>query len=317
MLSGQTSHPLNRFVLGGAQLGLRYGVTNSQMFDRRAAIAVVEAALDRGVECIDTAHAYGESEEVIGEVLQRRNVDPIRIVVTKIDPLDGCNLRDVELVRKRLWSSIEASRTRLQADQLGTVLLHREGLLDESFPWIMDTMVEARGRGLLTGIGVSVSNPDGLQRALENSAIMHVQLPFNILDDRWALADIPDRITVHCRSIFLQGALLDNANLLPMAGPVLSEMAFRVVDELVASLDYRTRLELLLDFVKSHQRINGVVVGAVVKKQLNEILDSWFLGRRMSAAQITSIRSRFAGLPNATLDPSRWVVQNGGSQQPR
>ena len=85
MLSGQTSHPLKRFVLGGAQLGLRYGVTNSQMFDRRAAIAVVEAALDRGIECIDTAHAYGESEEVIGEVLQRRNVDPIRTVVTKIE----------------------------------------------------------------------------------------------------------------------------------------------------------------------------------------------------------------------------------------
>ena len=73
-----------RFVLGTAQIGNRYGITNDSnpMVSADAAL-ILDAARQRGIAALDTAPAYGDSEHVLGEC----GVQDFE-VITKVPALD-------------------------------------------------------------------------------------------------------------------------------------------------------------------------------------------------------------------------------------
>ena len=72
------------FVLGSVQLGLAYGAANrTGKPSRTAALALVRRAADSGIHQFDTARAYGDAEERLGEALSGRPV----VTVTKLSPL--------------------------------------------------------------------------------------------------------------------------------------------------------------------------------------------------------------------------------------
>ena len=56
-----------KVFLGTAQFGLDYGVTNAkgQILEKEA-FELLDFSLDKGIKCLDTAYAYGESEKVLG-----------------------------------------------------------------------------------------------------------------------------------------------------------------------------------------------------------------------------------------------------------
>src|SRR5213075_2835853 len=71
-------------VMGSAQLGLVYGAANrTGKPTREAAVRLVQRAADSGVAAFDTARAYGDAEERLGEALRGRKVT----TVTKLAPL--------------------------------------------------------------------------------------------------------------------------------------------------------------------------------------------------------------------------------------
>ena len=73
--------------LGTAQLGVAYGISNRSGRPSEAeASAILECALEQGIDTIDTAPAYGESEALLGRLLPA-GAD-VRIV-TKTEPLAG------------------------------------------------------------------------------------------------------------------------------------------------------------------------------------------------------------------------------------
>ena len=62
---------ISRLSLGTVQLGLTYGVNkNHGKPSEEEAFAILNTALDGGVNCLDTAAAYGDSEVVIGKWLK-------------------------------------------------------------------------------------------------------------------------------------------------------------------------------------------------------------------------------------------------------
>ncbi|MCZ8286739.1 MAG: aldo/keto reductase, partial [Bacteroidia bacterium] len=94
-----------KLALGGAQFGLAYGVSNlSGQVSREAARDIVGLARTGGVDTIDTAIAYGDSEACLGEV----GVSGFK-VVTKLPALPG----DVDGVEAWVRGQIEASLKRL------------------------------------------------------------------------------------------------------------------------------------------------------------------------------------------------------------
>ena len=60
-----------KFILGCAQLGLKYGINNHNQFSYTESLKLLEEILSsKTISFIDTAREYGRSEEVIGKALE-------------------------------------------------------------------------------------------------------------------------------------------------------------------------------------------------------------------------------------------------------
>ena len=63
-----------KISLGTAQFGLDYGIANeSGMIAKKEAFRILEYARESGINYLDTAYAYGDSERVIGDFLSKSN----------------------------------------------------------------------------------------------------------------------------------------------------------------------------------------------------------------------------------------------------
>ena len=119
--------------------------------DAAVAAAMVERAIDAGVNLVDTADAYsgGESEQILAPIVARHRDD--LLVATKAG---FGTAHDRPLSRESVRSSIEDSLRRLATDRIDLVYLHRPDRstpIDETFD-ALDELVE---RGLVRAVGVS------------------------------------------------------------------------------------------------------------------------------------------------------------------
>jgi hypothetical protein len=118
----RSGHPAE-LIIGSVQLGLAYGAANrTGKPDRQTALRLVRRAVDAGVGGFDTARAYGESEDRLGEALKGRRVPTI----TKLSPLSELPPdAPPEAVMAAVDGSIARSLGALQRDRLDCLLLHR------------------------------------------------------------------------------------------------------------------------------------------------------------------------------------------------
>ena len=59
---------IDRFILGSAQFGQRYGISNAgNIIEKKDVVRILDVAHGLGVRCIDTAVGYGDSERLLGQ----------------------------------------------------------------------------------------------------------------------------------------------------------------------------------------------------------------------------------------------------------
>jgi aryl-alcohol dehydrogenase-like predicted oxidoreductase len=203
-----------RLALGGAQFGLAYGVSNQRgQISREVARQIVGMARAGGVDTIDTAIAYGDSEACLGEV----GIDGFR-VVTKLPSMPD----DVDSVAGWVRDQCRQSLLRLGVERIHGLLLHRaEDLLGYRGAALVLALQDLKKDGLVAKVGVSIYDPEQLAAILPKCAIDLVQAPLNLLDRRletsgWLQRLYDAGVEVHTRSAFLQGLLLmDRATIPP------------------------------------------------------------------------------------------------------
>ena len=108
-----------KLAIGTAQFGMRYGISNlSGKVSQEGGKAILKYAASAGVDTIDTAMAYGDSEQVLGNI----GVDGFN-VVTKLPEIPE-HIADVEgwVIR-----AVKDSIFRLGVASLYGLLLHRPG----------------------------------------------------------------------------------------------------------------------------------------------------------------------------------------------
>lgn len=195
-----------RLALGTVQFGLRYGIANQHgqvgVDESRAIIACAQAA---GLNTLDTAIVYGDSEQRLGEI----GVEQWR-VVSKLPAMP----ENIDNVALWVRLSVEASLRRLNVSHVYGLLLHSPSqLLGKQGATLYAALQQLKSFGVVEKIGISVYSPDELNALCANFDFDIVQAPFNILDHRlidsgW-LARLCERgVEVHARSVFLQGLLL-------------------------------------------------------------------------------------------------------------
>lgn len=195
-----------KLALGTVQFGLEYGVANtSGQVSRDAVRAILHRAQLSGLNTLDTANAYGESESVLG-CMGVQNW----LVVTKLPAVPTGCLDVAQWVK----SETLASMRRLRVTGLYGLLLHRpEQLLGAIGEDLFGALQSIKAQGLVKKIGVSIYGPAELDALCGRYAFDLVQAPLNLVDrslvtSGWAQQLQNAGVEVHTRSAYLQGLLL-------------------------------------------------------------------------------------------------------------
>jgi aryl-alcohol dehydrogenase-like predicted oxidoreductase len=306
-------------VLGSVQLGLAYGAANrTGKPSHDAAVALVRRAVDAGITTIDTARAYGDSEQRLGAALSA--ADCIRIV-TKLSPLSELDeTASSTAIERAVDASIETSLAALRRTHLDGLLLHRARHLTAWNGAVWKRLREWQARGAIAALGVSIQTPAELHTALGFSGVVHVQLPFNLLDWRWreagAIAALEKRadVTVHVRSVFLQGLLAANDPQIWPAIPGLDPHRLTAtLRDGVASLGRESCADLCLAYVRGQPWVDGVVIGMETVRQLETNLRLCACAP-LTAVECARIEAMIPRVREMLLNPALWPARLEAAQ---
>ena len=285
----------SRLALGTVQFGLTYGIANQAgQVSRDEAAAILNHAWASHLDTLDTAIAYGESEQRLGHL----GVSQWR-VVSKLPALPA----DCADVAAWVRASVHGSLSRLGIPRLHGLLLHRsQELLGAQGSEIYQALVVLRGEGKIKKLGVSIYDPDELDSLWPRFQLDLVQAPFNVIDRRLAASGWLARLhqagtEVHTRSAFLQGLLLMEPGRRPEAfnrwQPLWQQWHGWLHEQSLPAL------QACLGFALSHAAIDRVVVGVDSLAQLQEILGSAEAPAVVPPAALMSADQEL-------INPSRW-----------
>ena len=151
--------------------------------DRDEAIAVLRAAVDAGVDHIDTAQYYGPGvvNELIRDALHPYP-DGLALVSKVAARRDDAGAVLAYDEPDQLRASIHDNLTTLGVEQLTAVNLRMmdKAVADQRFVDQLGALIVARDEGLIAGIGISNVTHQHLLRALEITDIVCVQNAYNL-----------------------------------------------------------------------------------------------------------------------------------------
>lgn len=259
---------MRRLALGTVQFGIPYGISNQYgKVSLASATEILKYAYMTGLDTLDTAIAYGDSEHRLGQI----GVGDWQ-VISKLPKI----LKETNDIQNWIKESVKKSLRQLQIPCLHGLLLHRpQQLLSSEGQEIFNALNWLKEEGLVNKIGISIYNCSELEDLCSRFSFNLVQAPFNIFDrslkqSGWLyhLKDLG--VEVHVRSIFLQGLLLMNPSNRPSYfdrwQPLWTEW------EQWLHTNNLTPLQACLNFVLSNPDIDRVVVGVDCISQLQQIL---------------------------------------------
>ncbi len=268
---------IKKIALGSAQFGMSYGISNKLGQPGECEVTkILEYASKQGVDMLDTAPSYGNSESVIGGFIRSHSDCKHWNVITKVPVFKNgiIGSRQVD----KLIESFELSRNTLRQELLYGLLIHS---FDDIFlpggARLLHAMEELKEKGIVKKIGVSLYSGEQIDRILDNHHIDLVQLPVNILDQRLIDGGQLKRlkkhgVEIHVRSAFLQGLLLmKTESISSWFDPIRG--ALEDFHAKARKLNMST-LQLALGFVQSINEVDKVVVGVNTLGQLHEIINS-------------------------------------------
>ena len=259
-----------RLALGTAQFGFHYGIAND---GGQVALPEIKAMLDlcftNGLDMLDTAMSYGESERCIGKV----GAEAFQIV-TKL-PVIPRDCKDVsDWVKQQLMESF----LRLGVNKIYGLLLHQpDQLLGASGVDLYKALKKLKEKGLVEKVGISIYSPTMLDLLVPHYHFDLVQAPFNLVDRRlynsgWLHRLKDSGIEVHARSVFLQGLLLMAKEKIPSYFSTWSDL-WQIWHKWLLESN-TSALEACIDFPLSFTEIDRVIVGVDNKNQLIQILST-------------------------------------------
>ena len=284
-----------RIAIGTVQFGMTYGIANnSGQVPLDEVREILNIARSAGVDTLDTAIAYGTSEQVLGEV----GVGDWQII-TKLPGIpDACD--DVE---EWMRQSIKSSFQRLNTERVKGLLLHRpQQLKGEKGARIYKALLELKQRGTVEKIGFSIYSPSELDILWDDFQPDIIQVPFNILDRRledtgWLSKLHTAGVEIHVRSVFLQGLLLMGEATLPKKFQRWSGYWVRWNNWLIN--EKLSPVQAALGFALSKPEIDRVVVGIDSMKQLSEIL-------QVANDVVPEVPAEFSCTDENLINPANW-----------
>jgi aryl-alcohol dehydrogenase-like predicted oxidoreductase len=270
---------IGAWAMGGSGWAFSWGPQDDQ-----ESIEAIHAALDRGINWIDTAAVYGlgHSEEVVASALKDRSSKPY--VFTKCERT--WNERG-EIVKSLKASSIqqevEGSLRRLKVDVIDLYQIHWPEP-DEDLEEGWAAMAKLKEQGKVRHIGVSNFNADQMQRAQAIAPITSLQPPYSLISP-----EIEESILPYAQANNI-GVIVYS----PMKSGLLSGAMTR---ERVAAFppdDFRRRVPNFQEPLLSRNLDLAQLLGTIGKRHgrtAGEVAIAWTLRHPVITAAIVGMRS--------------------------
>lgn len=290
----------SKILLGTVQLGLDYGINNTLgKPNQDKANEILAATFQQGINTLDTAEAYGNAIEVIGNYHQS--------VSHKFDVISKLNARENWNNASDFENYFIANLEKLQVSTLSGYLFHNFDTYLSFNYW--DSLLRLKKTGKINKIGVSIYNNEQAKVVANDRRIEIVQLPFNLLDNNYQRGEILQLLKregkeIHVRSVFLQGLFfLKKEHFLPKL-----ECFWHYISHLnELALQYKCTIGLMaLAYNLKQPLIDKVLIGVDNVQHLQENL---FLISQISQIEesllneIDNIQVKEIEL----LNPSNWV----------
>ena len=203
---GDTGLRVSPLGLGTVKLGRDQGVKYPSGFtipDDAEARQLLALARDLGINLIDTAPAYGRSEERLGPLLRGQRQD--WVIVSKVGEEFEAGQSHFDFSPAHTRRSVERSLQRLETDVIDLVLVHSDGndvaVLRDS--GVYETLAELKQAGKIRAFGLSGKTVDGGLLALERGDCAMVTYNLNEQGERPVL----DYAATHAKGLLVKKGL--------------------------------------------------------------------------------------------------------------
>ena len=265
--------------------------------NKETAFKILKLAYQKGIRTIDTADAYGNANEIIGE-FNKLNPSIHFDVITKF-----------KIVQKVDSSYFLSTFVKL-LETLNVKYIHCYMFHDfsnvVSSPEVFVTLKELKSNQKIGNIGVSVYDNVEFEKAIENHDIDIIQLPYNLLDNdcqRLELLRLAKRNgkQIHIRSVFLQGLFFKDIN--TFSGKLSSLVPYCSMLNYVAVNNSISISQLAMGYALTSEYIDNVLFGVENEGQLIDNIDSNAIEIDLSVRnEVNKIRVKEMEL----LNPSNW-----------
>ena len=239
--------------IGTAQFGSDYGISNIKGQVSLIEISdILSSAKSLGIEYIDTAYAYGDAENRLGNF----DINNFKVISKYLPSRDNMDI----------GAQLNSSLKRLNLISIYAYMSHRpKDLIDNPLKWEQFNNLKSMGK--VAKIGYSLNTVPELDILLDKRMYPDIiQVPYNIFDNRFEkyMVDLKkNNCEIHVRSVFLQGLFfLDTEKMNPFFDSVKS-----TIKEL--QLKYGQNLSnMLLNYVLNKDFVDVTVIGIETKDQL-------------------------------------------------
>ncbi|HEY0612499.1 MAG TPA: aldo/keto reductase [Chitinophaga sp.] len=281
--------------LGSSALNISqvsFGAMSLQGSDAENA-ALISAALDAGINYIDTADLYdhGRNELTLGKALQgkRNNV----IIATKAGNQwrpDGSGW-DWNPRKEYILTAAEQSLQRLQTDYIDLYQLHG-GTLNDPIDETIEAFELLQQQGKIRHYGISSIRPNVIREYVKRSRIVSVMMQYSLLDRRPEESCL-ELLRQHNIGVLARGSVAKGLLVNKPAAPFLNYSAEQVQQAAAAvhalTTPQRGPAQTALRFVLQHPAISSAVVGIRTPQQLNDAIAA-VNAPPLSAAEIEQLQ---------------------------
>jgi aryl-alcohol dehydrogenase-like predicted oxidoreductase len=275
--------------VGTATLVPGYGMGDTPAVD---GVTLVRDAVERGIRYLDTAAAYGASEDVLGSLAELLAERAVRIAT---------KLTAAELAEGGVARALD----RLRQPRLDTLLLHSAGSREMTDARAAAVFSRLKSAGLIEAAGVSTYGIDDARLALAQPWCDVVQVEFSILNPSVVRALASTRRPgqqVVVRSVLCKGLLTGRRRTVDLPASVR-----QTLDDLeaLASEWSRTLPDLALRFALDTPGVDVVVIGASRVEEVDAALVTC-AGAPLEAAQLRRLEA-FDRSAESWTHPEQWT----------
>lgn len=175
---GTTELSVTPIGFGAFKIGRAVGTKYQQAYELPSdAVAerLLNDVLDLGINLIDTAPAYGISEERIGKFIAHRRDEFVLSTKAGEVFVDGKPVCDFS--RKAIERSIARSRERLRSDVLDIMFVHSDGndMAIIEHGETLDALLELREQGVIRAVGFSGKTVQGARAAMKTCDVLMIE----------------------------------------------------------------------------------------------------------------------------------------------